>query len=103
VEQIRLLRLGVKTGCAVEVWREVRDKKRRKSEWKMIERRIPMRLGKPLPLIPFVLHGPRHSLAHIDMMLLGDVILRDAGVEAKRLPAQSPNLNSHVSYCTPFV
>jgi hypothetical protein len=31
-------------------------------EWELIETRTPLRLGKPLPLIPFVFHGPRHSL-----------------------------------------
>ena len=32
-----------------------------------------------------------------------DLILSAAGVEAKPLPARSPNLNSHASYCTSLV
>ena len=32
----------------------------------MVESRVPLRLGKPLPLIPFVFHGPRHSLPEVE-------------------------------------
>jgi hypothetical protein len=34
----------------------------------------PLRLGKPLPLIPFVFHGPRHSLPEVDKIPLADII-----------------------------
>ena len=61
-------------GVVVEVWREERDRKRRKAEWVMVETRMPLRLGKPLPLIPFVFHGPRHSLPHVDKLPLADII-----------------------------
>ena len=46
----------------------------RKAEWEMVETRIPLRLGKPLPLIPFVFHGPRHSLPDVDELPLADII-----------------------------
>ena len=39
-----------------------------------METRIPLRLGKPLPLIPFVFHGASHSPADVDRLPLGDVI-----------------------------
>jgi hypothetical protein len=84
VEQIRVLKLersededeGRERGrvqCVVEIWREVEEGKTR--EWRMIERRVPLRLGKPLPLIPFVFHGPRHSLPHIEKLPLADMIM----------------------------
>jgi len=38
------------------------------------ERRVPLRLGKPLPLIPFVFHGPRHALPDVDKLPLTDII-----------------------------
>ena len=39
-----------------------------------METRIPLRLGKPLPLIPFVFHGPRHSRPDVDRPPLRDII-----------------------------
>jgi hypothetical protein len=35
----------------------------------------PLRLGKPLPLIPFIFHGPRHSLPEVDKVPLADIIV----------------------------
>ena len=59
----------------VELWRRVRsDKRRGKPEWQLVETRIPLRLGKPLPQIPFVFHGPRHSLPDLDKLPLADII-----------------------------
>jgi hypothetical protein len=43
-------------------------------EWEKVETRIPLRLGKALPLIPFVFHGPRHSLPTVDKLPLADII-----------------------------
>ena len=43
-------------------------------EWKLVDTVTPLRLGKPLPLIPFVFHGPRHSLPEIDKIPLADII-----------------------------
>ena len=62
--------------CQIEIWqRAVRSaNKRRKPEWTEIETRTPLRLGKPLPLIPFVFHGPRHSLPVVDKLPLDDII-----------------------------
>jgi hypothetical protein len=80
-EQIRVLRLvpdAAKTfQCIVEIWRpEVVSarKKTEKSKWKLIETKTPLRLGKPLPSLPFVFHGPRHSRPEVDKLPLGDVI-----------------------------
>src|SRR5688572_15903442 len=39
-----------------------------------VETRVPLRLGKPLTLIPFVFHGPRHSLPDVDKLPLADII-----------------------------
>ena len=44
----------------VEVWRHQRKGKDER-EWLLVERRTPQRLGRPLPAIPFIFHGPRHS------------------------------------------
>jgi hypothetical protein len=40
----------------------------------MVETRVPLRLGKPLPLIPFVFHGPRHFQPEVDKLPLADII-----------------------------
>jgi hypothetical protein len=57
--------------CVVDIWR---PKKEKGGEWQLVETRIPKRLGKPLPLIPFVFHGASHSLPDVDRLPLGDVI-----------------------------
>jgi hypothetical protein len=95
VEQIRVLKLvegselRVEGGprshergyeYQVEVWRQKtkngaqRSARPTKTEWVKVETRIPLRLGKPLPLIPFVFHGPRHSLPQVDKLPLADII-----------------------------
>jgi hypothetical protein len=92
VEQIRVLKLvesressvegkGRKYGYQVEIWRQKQKSGRRsssvpprKTEWEIVETRVPLRLGKPLPLIPFVFHGPRHSLPAIEKLPLADII-----------------------------
>lgn len=96
VETIRVLKLEVLTDGStryiVELWQRVPSGNRggnggslwsgffgqkssqAKAEWKLIETRIPLRLGKPLPLIPFVFHGPRNALPDVDKMPLADII-----------------------------
>lgn len=87
VEQLRVLRLvrdGETSGqeksgwfYQVEIWQVLADghrPKRRKQEWVKVESRIPLRLGKPLPLIPFVFHGPRNGLCCVDKLPLADII-----------------------------
>jgi len=92
VEQIRVLKL-VATASAnkastntaaknaqqftyqVEIWQPKDTKKKSaKGEWVLIETRTPLRLGKPLPLIPFLFHGPRNSLPTVDKLPLSDLI-----------------------------
>ncbi len=90
IDQLRVLRL-VPTGATsagekqswsyqVEVWQPEEKnfagghRKREKGKWKLVETRIPLRLGKPLPLIPFVFHGPRHFLPEVDKIPLADII-----------------------------
>jgi hypothetical protein len=61
--------------CQVELWQaKQRKRKGDKAEWELIETRTPLRLGKPLPLIPFVFHGPRHSRPGVDKLPLSDII-----------------------------
>jgi hypothetical protein len=86
VEQIRVLRLvagdvapdaGGKLDyhCQVDLWQpKAGQKQATKTEWQLVETRTPLRLGRPLPLIPFVFHGPRHSRAEVDRLPLTDVI-----------------------------
>ena len=94
--QIRVLKLvsGVATPaesrlpyhCEVEIWRPKETKKRTtKTEWELVETRVPLRLGKPLPLIPFVFHGPRYSRADVDRPPLRDIIA--ANLDHYRLDA----------------
>ena len=59
----------------VEIWRPQENKRKTaKVEWELFETKIPLRLGKPLPLIPFVFHGPRHSRPDVDRPPLSDII-----------------------------
>ncbi len=58
----------------MEIWQRRAKKDRRKAEWILITTRTPLRLGQPLPLIPFVFHGPRHSLPLVDKLPLADII-----------------------------
>jgi hypothetical protein len=85
VDQIRILKLvpgGTSDenkrpvySCQVEIWQpKTKTKRTDKTKWELIETRTPLRLGKPLPLIPFVFHGPRHSLPDVDKLPLSDVI-----------------------------
>jgi hypothetical protein len=66
--------------CVVEIWqREEKafargQRKRDKQEWKLVETRIPLRLGKPLPLIPFVFHGPNHAQPAVEKLPMADII-----------------------------
>ena len=92
-EQIRVLRLmpgdrfeeskKQPYSCVVEIWQREEKKKSRtrgsaslqdKDDWKLVETRIPLRLGKPLPLIPFVFHGARHAQTSIEKLPLADII-----------------------------
>jgi hypothetical protein len=85
VEQIRVLKLvpdeaqrvdgGALLRCVVEIWQPKEGKRKSdKLEWQLVETRTPLRLGRPLPLIPFVFHGPRHSLPSADKLPLSDII-----------------------------
>ncbi len=89
-EQIRVLKLvpgeaSAETkkrphSCVVEIWQRpekalARDHTRQeKKDWKLVETRIPLRLGKPLPLLPFVFHGSRHSKPAVEKLPLADII-----------------------------
>jgi hypothetical protein len=91
-EQIRVLRLvesrtsSVESRrsfeCVVEIWQpevlphghQRERKKSEKTKWKLVETRTPLRLGKPLPLLPFVFHGPQHSRPDVDKLPLDDII-----------------------------
>jgi hypothetical protein len=89
VEQLRVLKLlpsgspaadGAESwSYQVEIWQQEKkagyanSPKRAKAEWTKIETRTPLRLGKPLPLIPFIFHGPRHFLPDVDRLPLADI------------------------------
>jgi len=45
-----------------------------KRKWVLVESRIPLRLGRPLPAIPFVFHGAQHALPQIEKLPLADII-----------------------------
>ena len=50
------------------------QRKRDKQDWKLVETRIPLWLGKPLPLIPFVFHGPNHAQPGVEKLPMADII-----------------------------
>jgi len=82
VEQIRVLRLRADDNgdpfCRVDLWQDLdpasRGLRRGERDWVLVESRVPRRLGKALPLIPFVFHGPRHSRSDVDRGPLEDII-----------------------------
>ena len=93
VEQMRVLKLvdggelrvdggkgESKWEYRVEIWRQEvkggaeRSARPTKVKWVLLESRVPLRLGRSLPLIPFVFHGPRHSLPDVDRMPLNDLM-----------------------------
>ncbi len=93
VEQIRVLRL-VLTGnggefCRVDVWQRNPNYQpstlNHQPQWNLVETRVPLRLGKPLPLIPFVFHGPQHGRPDVDKGPLEDIIA--ANLDHYRLDA----------------
>ena len=76
-EQIRVLRLVTDEAgrpfCRVDLWQPKLVERswfgfrgKGKTEWVLVDSRVPRRLGKPLPLIPFVFHGPRHSRPEVE-------------------------------------
>ncbi len=90
IQQLRVLKLVPPQGTTdakadwsyiVEIWQFLADgqnisgtSKRGKKKWKLTDTITPLRLGKPLPLIPFVFHGPRHCLPEVDKIPLADII-----------------------------
>ncbi|MEI7732918.1 MAG: DUF4055 domain-containing protein [Verrucomicrobiota bacterium] len=85
-EQIRVLQLEETHGtdgtngfrCVVDVWRPKTAGRSQSTsqgnEWELAETRVPLRLGKPLPLIPFVFHGPENSRPTVARVPLEDII-----------------------------
>ena len=92
IQQLRVLKLVPPQTSAdnakadwsyqVEIWQFIAEgqnssgpRNRGKKKWKLMDTLTPLRLGKPLPLIPFVFHGPRHSLPEVDKVPLADIIV----------------------------
>jgi hypothetical protein len=75
-ETVRVLKLESLadggTRYVVEIWEHLQDGN--ESVWVKVDTRVPLRLGKPLPLIPFVFHGPRNALPDVDKLPLADII-----------------------------
>ncbi len=75
-ETVRVLKLEQlpdgSTRYLVEIWEK--NPAAKDAGWTLTETRVPLRLGKPLPLIPFVFHGPRNALPDVDKMPLADII-----------------------------
>jgi hypothetical protein len=95
IEQLRVLKLvplqnttgdsKVDWSYQVEIWQFLPEsfrtgaippgmRSRGKKKWQLTKTITPVRLGKPLPLIPFIFHGPRHSLPDVDKIPLDDII-----------------------------
>ncbi len=53
--------------------------------WRLISTEVPLRKVQPLPFIPFVFHGPRHSRPEPDRLPLADIIA--ANLDHYRLDA----------------
>ena len=79
VEQLRVLRLDFDglggREYVSELWRKGADATAGgKETWQRVELRVPLRRGKPLPLIPFVFHGCRDSQASVGKLPMADII-----------------------------
>ena len=58
-----------------ELWRKGVEKGTGdKENWAVVDRRVPLRRGKPLSLIPFVFHGCRDSQASVGKLPMADII-----------------------------
>ena len=90
VEQLRVLKLvppanpSADWSYAVEVWQLLPEggaapvqTRRGRKVWQLIQSLTPTRHGQTLPLIPFVFHGPRHSLPDVDKLPLADIIYKN--------------------------
>ena len=75
-ETVRVLKLETLTDetlrYVVEIWEKSPGGK--DAGWTLTKTLVPLRLGKTLPLIPFVFHGPRNALPDVDKMPLADII-----------------------------
>jgi hypothetical protein len=59
----------------VEIWQELPSgEEKKKKEWKLVETRTPLRLGKPLSSIPFVFHGPLNSRPEVAKSPIDDIV-----------------------------
>lgn len=77
VEQLRVLRLmpsGSDYQYVVELWQQTTDEATKKTEWKLLETKMPLRNGKPLNRIPFVFHGPSDNTATPEHPPMDDLI-----------------------------
>ncbi len=80
VPQIRVLKLVPSTDAnsftyQVELWQLAPGKGRKKEqEWRLVSTVTPLRLGKPLPAIPFVFHGPAHSRPEVSKSPIEDLV-----------------------------
>lgn len=84
IEQCRVLRL-VSLGpdmweYRVEVWQLLsKDKEKSKEkEWQHISSAVPKRRGQSLPQIPFIFHGPNHSLPAVERSPMEDIATANA-------------------------
>lgn len=84
VAQLRVLKLVPSTdtdskrisyACQVELWQLLPGPGRKKEkEWLLVRSLTPLRLGKPLPCIPFIFHGPAHSRPDVAKSPIEDLV-----------------------------
>ena len=83
VPQLRVLKLvpssddteNVRHTYVVELWqpRLVEGRKKEK-KWELVQTMTPLRLGRPLPAIPFIVHGPSHSRPDVEKSPIEDIV-----------------------------
>ncbi len=82
IERFRVLNLETVSPdveqYVVEVWESLADNHQSKTSqeagWNVVERKIPLRNGKPLNFIPFVFHGPKNSRPDVDVIPMEHII-----------------------------
>lgn len=78
IEQIRVYDLipsadgSSSRSVSVSVWQKV-TQSNKKQQWTVVETKVPMRRGSPLPDIPFIFHGPEHQRPEVDRSPMDDI------------------------------
>jgi hypothetical protein len=61
-------------GCVVDIWQRLPGSRGEEKGWRLVSSVVPVRLGRPLPAIPFVFHGPQGASADVARSPVADIV-----------------------------